>query len=74
MPRAWQMKKYSRASRQGRVLVTFDKDFGELAFRYKKASKGIVLLRFAQVGRRSHKIIVFLSFGEYRFGEPFYGG
>jgi predicted nuclease of predicted toxin-antitoxin system len=31
---------------QGRVLVTFDKDFGEMAFRQgKKATSGVVLLR-----------------------------
>jgi predicted nuclease of predicted toxin-antitoxin system len=36
----------ARAQRENRVLVTFDKDFGELAFRRGlAASAGVVLLR-----------------------------
>lgn len=36
----------ARAQAEGRVLVTFDKDFGELVFRSKlPASSGIVLFR-----------------------------
>lgn len=31
---------------QDRVLITFDKDFGELAYRYGVSSKGVILLRF----------------------------
>jgi len=34
------------ANRQGRVIVTFDKDFGELIFKEKLKAKGLVLLRF----------------------------
>ncbi len=34
------------ANREKRVLLTNDKDFGELAFRRRKARCGIVLLRF----------------------------
>jgi len=34
------------ANRQGRVIITFDTDFGKLAFREKLKVKGIVLLRF----------------------------
>lgn len=38
----------SRAQAEGRVLITFDKDFGELAFRYGLPSKcGVVLFRMA---------------------------
>jgi predicted nuclease of predicted toxin-antitoxin system len=37
----------ARAEREGRVLLTFDKDFGEFAFRTTLSpSCGIVLLRF----------------------------
>ena len=36
----------SRAYEQDRILITFDKDFGELAFRMRARSKGIILLRF----------------------------
>jgi predicted nuclease of predicted toxin-antitoxin system len=39
----------SRACRESRLLLTFDKDFGELVFRRgAKASHGIVLFRIAQ--------------------------
>ena len=34
------------ANRQGRVIITFDTDFGKLAFKEKLKVKGIVLLRF----------------------------
>lgn len=38
----------ARAQADGRVLVTFDKDFGELAFRYGlPASCGVVLVRLS---------------------------
>ena len=38
----------ARAQAEGRLLVTFDKDFGELAFRYGLPSTcGIVLFRIA---------------------------
>jgi len=42
----------ARAVAESRVLVTFDKDFGELAFRSRlPAACGVVLLRIAQHGR-----------------------
>lgn len=33
------------AFNQGRILLTEDKDFGELVYRLKKPSKGIILIR-----------------------------
>jgi predicted nuclease of predicted toxin-antitoxin system len=42
----WQVLK--RAETEGRVLITFDKGFGELAFRAKlPASSGIILFRIS---------------------------
>jgi predicted nuclease of predicted toxin-antitoxin system len=39
----------TRASSESRILVTFDKDFGELVFhRGAKASHGIILFRISQ--------------------------
>ena len=39
----------ARAHAEGRLLITFDKDFGELVFRHgAKASHGVVLFRIAQ--------------------------
>jgi len=38
----------SRAQSEERLILTFDKDFGELAFRWGlSASSGVILLRFA---------------------------
>jgi predicted nuclease of predicted toxin-antitoxin system len=38
----------ARAQAEGRILVTFDKDFGELAFRSElPASSGVVLFRIS---------------------------
>jgi predicted nuclease of predicted toxin-antitoxin system len=38
----------TRADTEGRILITFDKDFGELAFRAKlPASSGIILFRIS---------------------------
>ena len=38
----------ARAQREGRILVTFDKDFGELAFRSKlPAASGVILFRIS---------------------------
>jgi predicted nuclease of predicted toxin-antitoxin system len=34
------------AIQRSRILITFDQDFGELVFRRKIPSKGIILLRF----------------------------
>lgn len=42
----WQV--LTRAGAESRVLITFDKDFGELAFRAKlPASSGIILFRIS---------------------------
>jgi predicted nuclease of predicted toxin-antitoxin system len=42
----------ARAMAEARILVTFDKDFGELAFRsHLPATCGVVLFRIAQRGR-----------------------
>ena len=35
----------SLANKEGRVLITNDKDFGEIVFYQRKVSKGIILLR-----------------------------
>src|SRR3989338_1583044 len=34
-----------RAEKENRILITNDKDFGELIFRYGKPSSGVILLR-----------------------------
>lgn len=37
------------ANREKRVIVTFDKDFGELIFRERLKVRGLILLRFAPI-------------------------
>lgn len=33
------------AEKENRIIITDDKDFGELVFRLKKSTKGVILLR-----------------------------
>lgn len=35
------------ANKNGRIIITFDKDFGQLLFKEKRRTKGLILLRFA---------------------------
>lgn len=39
-----------KAVAEGRVLITNDKDFGEMVFRDRRAHRGIVLLRLERPG------------------------
>jgi len=50
------------ANRENRILITFDKDFGELVVREKVRVKGLILLRFRpkspqQIARRIWQIL-----------------
>lgn len=53
-PRAEDIQVIQRAIREGRILITEDKDFGQLFFaHYGKKPRGIVLLRYpSQVRER----------------------
>jgi predicted nuclease of predicted toxin-antitoxin system len=55
------------AYREGRILLTEDKDFGELAFLRRRPVPGIVLLRIDRGGRQNK--IVRLQAAIERFGE-----
>ena len=59
------------ALRDGRVLLTEDKDFGDLAFLKMRAMRGTVLLRFptARRGLKSPRLLEAIA----RYGEAFYG-
>ena len=53
----------AQAQAEDRILITFDKDFGELAFRRKlPASVGIVLLRLQTQGSAQAAAIVLAAF------------
>lgn len=43
----------TRAFSEGRVLITEDKDFGELVYRLKKPAVGIILIRISVEKRTS---------------------
>ena len=45
MPNATDEKILTGAEKENRILVTDDKDFGELVFRFQRPSKGVILLR-----------------------------
>jgi predicted nuclease of predicted toxin-antitoxin system len=45
MPQADDVDILDQAARQGRILITNDKDFGELVFRSGQAHYGVILLR-----------------------------
>lgn len=47
-----------QASQSGSLLLTADKDFGELIFRQGKARGGVVLLRFAGLAPEKKALIV----------------
>jgi len=47
-----------RANEQGAPLLTADKDFGELVFRRRLISKGVLLLRLAGLSRDTKAEIV----------------
>ena len=48
----------ARAERSGALLITADKDFGELVFRQTKLRGGVVLLRLAGLGPDRKAVIV----------------
>jgi predicted nuclease of predicted toxin-antitoxin system len=48
LPGSSDIQVLERAQNDNRILITFDKDFGELAFRYQlPASSGIILFRIS---------------------------
>jgi predicted nuclease of predicted toxin-antitoxin system len=53
-PRSTDVEVMHRADSENRLLLTEDKDFGDLVFRQAKPVPGIVLLRIDS-SRRSHK-------------------
>jgi predicted nuclease of predicted toxin-antitoxin system len=54
------------ASKDGRALVTADKDFGELVFRQGRASAGVILIRLAGVAPQRKAITVSRTVAAHR--------
>ena len=70
-PRATDVDVMNRAHREDRLLLTEDKDFGDLVFRQAHPVPGIVLLRIDPV-RRSNKGMRLLAAID-RFGDSLLG-
>ncbi len=53
-----------KAKDDGRVLITDDKDFGELVFRLKKPSSGVILIRTSTTDSiiRYHNLEILLKY------------
>lgn len=50
------------ARKKGRIIITFDKDFGQLIFKEKLKTKGLILLRFIpkspqQIAKRTQHVL-----------------
>jgi predicted nuclease of predicted toxin-antitoxin system len=58
MPRADDSEILARAAGEGRILVTNDKDFGELIFRSDQGRSGVLLLRLRDESATSRVPVV----------------
>ena len=70
-PRTTDVEVLSRAERENRLLLTEDKDFGDLVFRQAKPVRGIVLIRI-DPSRRLRKVAR-LRGAIDRFGDSLFG-
>lgn len=58
MPSASDEEIIRKAEEDNRILITDDKDFGELVFRLGRPTKGIILLRIITVPERRIKALI----------------
>jgi predicted nuclease of predicted toxin-antitoxin system len=70
-PRATDVEVMIRADRENRLLLTEDKDFGDLVFRQAKPVPGIVLLRIdsARRSRKEPRLLAAID----RLGDTLFG-
>ena len=61
----------NEANHLGAVLLTADKDFGELVFRQGRVPAGVVLIRLAGIGPQTKAEITCRAFGQH--GPEFVG-
>lgn len=85
-PRSSDVEVVALAVRDGRVLLTEDKDFGQLVFAEKRATAGVILIRYpgnprsilaqavaglvAEQGERLASRFVVIEPGRVRLGPP----
>lgn len=55
----------NHAVKNDSIIITEDKDFGELAIRFKMNTKGIVLLRFTSLSLEEKNKIILNAFSEH---------
>jgi predicted nuclease of predicted toxin-antitoxin system len=60
----------SQANQNNSLLITADKDFGELVFRRRLINSGVMLLRLAGLSEQSKASIVAAVFSEYSTEIP----
>ncbi len=70
-PRASDAEVMNRAEHEVRLLLTEDKDFGDLVFRQRRPVPGVVLLRIGvlQRERKSERLLAAVE----RFGNTLFG-
>ncbi len=61
----------SRAAREKRLVITMDKDFGELVYRQRRTHAGVLLLRLEAANGPAKVAVVAQIFGEH--GETLHG-
>jgi len=64
-PRMSDAEILDRAVREGRLILTMDKDFGELVYRSGKVHSGVLLLRLEEARSREKVAIVEKIFRQY---------
>lgn len=70
-PRASDLEVMERAARDSRLLLTEDKDFGDLVFRQRRPVPGLLLLRIGptQRQRKAERLLAAID----RFGGELFG-
>jgi predicted nuclease of predicted toxin-antitoxin system len=61
---------FERANASARILVTCDKDFGELTFRQGLVSSGVVLIRLGEVSASARADAVVRAISQHRDELP----
>ena len=65
MPQADDPDILAHATREGRILITNDKDFGELVFRNGQAHSGVVVLRLQDESSANHMHTIEIVLEQY---------
>lgn len=53
------------ANREGAILITADKDFGELVFRLRSITAGVILIRLAGLSTSTKSDIIIMTIQEH---------